>query len=92
MLRDEKCWVKLSGAYVDSRTGPPKYEDSSLVARAYIQAAPHRLLWGTDWPHPSIKIKPDDALLFDLLAAWVPDRVTLTRILVDNPAKLFGFR
>ena len=49
-------------------------------------------MWGTDWPHPTTNNKPDDAVLFDLLAQWAPGELTRTRILVDNPAKLYGFR
>ena len=59
--------------------------------QGYVQAAPERLVWGSDWPHPSEKVKPDDALLVDLLVVWVPDAATRNRILVDNPAKLYGF-
>ena len=59
---------------------------------AYVQAAPERILWGTDWPHPTQRgTKPDDALLLDLLADWAPDEKTRRRILVENPAELFGF-
>jgi predicted TIM-barrel fold metal-dependent hydrolase len=86
-----KAWVKLSGAYQDSKVGPPSYADTSKVAQAYAKAAPQRMVWGSDWPHPTEKEKPDDALLFDLLASWVPDDATRKRILVDNPAALYGF-
>jgi predicted TIM-barrel fold metal-dependent hydrolase len=48
-------------------------------------------VWGSDWPHPTEKDKPDDALLFDLLANWAPATTTRNRILVDNPARLYGF-
>jgi predicted TIM-barrel fold metal-dependent hydrolase len=87
-----RTWVKLSGAYQDSKVGPLTYADTSKVARAYAQAAPERMLWGTDWPHPTEKdMKPDDAVLFDLVADWAPDEATRRRILVDNPAGLYGF-
>ena len=87
-----RTWVKLSGAYQDTKIGPPTYADSTAVAQAYVKAAPERLVWGSDWPHPSERdSKPDDALLFDLLADWAPDIHVRTRILVDNPAKLYGF-
>jgi D-galactarolactone isomerase len=80
-----KTWVKLSGAYQDTKVGPPTYADSSLVARAYVKAAPERMVWGSDWPHPSEQqVKPDDALLFDLLADWAPDETARNRILVQN--------
>jgi predicted TIM-barrel fold metal-dependent hydrolase len=56
-----------------------------------VAAAPERLVWGSDWPHPSEKHTPDDALLFDLLSQWAPDEATRNRILVTNPEKLYGF-
>jgi len=86
-----RTWVKLSGAYVDTKVGPPTYSDTVAVARAYIKAAPERMVWASDWPHPTEKDKPDDAVLFDLLAEWAPDEAMLTRILVQNPAALYGF-
>jgi predicted TIM-barrel fold metal-dependent hydrolase len=63
------------------------------VAQAYVKAVPERLVWGSDWPHPteSSAHKPDDAVLFDLLTDWVPDEATRRRILVDNPQALYGF-
>ncbi len=85
-------WVKLSGAYADSKVGPPTYADSSAVARAYVKAAPERLVWGSDWPHPGLKgEQPDDAILFDLLLDWAPDEQVRNRILVQNPEVLYGF-
>jgi D-galactarolactone isomerase len=88
-----RTWVKLSGAYQDTKVGSPSYADTSKVAQAYVQAAPERLVWGSDWPHPTEKEdhKPDDAVLFDLLAVWAPNELTRRRILVDNPATLYGF-
>jgi D-galactarolactone isomerase len=93
LLDNGRAWVKLSGAYQDTRTGPPAYADVSKVAQAYVKAAPARLVWASDWPHPTEKAdaKPDDAILFDLLADWAPDKATRNRILVDNPAALYGF-
>ena len=91
MLDEGQTWVKVTEPYEDSKLGPP-YADSSEVARAYVQAAPQRILWGTDWPHPTQRdTKPDDAMLVDLLADWAPDEKTRRRILVENPAELFGF-
>jgi predicted TIM-barrel fold metal-dependent hydrolase len=93
LLEAGKCWVKLSGAYLDTKVGPPTYADRAPVAKAYIKAAPERLVWGTDWPHPTApdNKKPDDAILFDLLTAWTPDEKLRHRILVENPANLYGF-
>jgi D-galactarolactone isomerase len=88
-----RTWVKLSSAYQDSKVGPPSYADASKVAQAYVKAAPERMVWGSDWPHPTEKAdaKPDDAILFDLLADWAPDEAVRNRILVDNPAALYRF-
>jgi D-galactarolactone isomerase len=86
-----KTWVKLSGAYQDSKVGPPSYSDTVPVARAYIKAAPQRVVWASDWPHPTEKEKPNDAVLFDLLGEWAPDPATRTAILVQNPETLYGF-
>jgi D-galactarolactone isomerase len=87
-----RAWIKLSGAYQDTKVGPPTYADSSAVARAYVRAAPERMVWGSDWPHPSEQqVKPDDALLFDLLVDWAADEAVRHRILVENPEALYGF-
>ena len=88
-----RTWVKLSGAYQDTKVGPPSYADTSKVAQAYVKAAPERLVWASDWPHPTQKEneKANDAVLFDLLTEWAPNEVTRQRILVENPATLYGF-
>ena len=89
-----KTWVKLSGAYADTKVGPPTYSDSSAIARAYVKAAPERLVWGSDWPHPGVRDpepKPDDAILIDLMLEWAPDEAVRNRIFVDNAAKLYDF-
>ena len=93
LLDKGRAWVKLSGAYMDTKTGSPAYADTSKVARAYVKASPERMVWGSDWPHPTEKAdaKPDDAVLFDLLADWAPDEPIRNRILVDNAATLYRF-
>jgi predicted TIM-barrel fold metal-dependent hydrolase len=93
LLDKGNVWIKLSGAYADTKVGPPTYADSTVVAKAYVQAAPQRLVWGSDWPHPTEPAdrKPDDAILFDLLAEWVPDTAMRHRVLVENPAELYDF-
>src|SRR3984957_10983033 len=58
-------WVKLSGAYQDTTIGAPTYADATPIAQAYVKAAPERMVWGSDWPHPTEKDKPDDAILFE---------------------------
>ncbi len=87
-----RTWVKLSVTYDNTKDGPPTYADVTKVAQAYVKAAPERMVWGSNWPHPNETIKPDDAVLFDLLAEWAPDETTRHRILVENPAELYGFR
>ena len=88
-----RTWVKISGAYIETKVGPPTYADSTKVAEAFVKAAPERMLWGSDWPHPSLDAahKPDDALLFDLLAEWAPDEKIRHQILVENPEAVYGF-
>ncbi len=91
MLQKGKAWVKLSGYYYETKVGPPTYADSVAVASGYVKEAPERLVWGSDWLHPLEKVKPDDALLLDLLATVAPSPATRNLILVTNPAKLYGF-
>jgi len=93
LLDKGNTWIKLSGLYMDTKVGPPTYSDNVAVARAFAQAAPERMVWGSDWPHPTEKPdkKPDDAVLFDLLGACVPDEPARKRVLVDNPAALYDF-
>ena len=89
MLDRGRTWVKLSGAYFFGAS--PAYAGALPVARAYVAAAPEHVVWGSDWPHPTEADKPDDATLLDLLLDWAPDEATRRRILVDNPAALYGF-
>ncbi len=93
LLDTGRCWVKLSGAYETSKTGAPKYEDVSVLARALVRHAPERMIWASNWPHPSAPKGnvPDDADLLDLLLDWAPDEAMRRKILVDNPAALYGF-
>ncbi|MFC4275375.1 amidohydrolase family protein [Achromobacter aloeverae] len=95
LLDTGRAWIKLSGAYLDSQSGPPGYADRAPVARALLGAAPERLVWGTDWPHPSASAgerpMPDAARLLGLLADWSPDAALHRRLLVDNPLALYGF-
>jgi predicted TIM-barrel fold metal-dependent hydrolase len=86
-----RTWVKLSVTYDNTKDGPPGYADITKVAQAYVKAAPERLVWGSNWPHPNEPNKPDDAMLFDLMSRWAPDEPTRSRILVQNPAELYGF-
>ena len=91
MANDERAWVKVSGAERLTADGPPPYDDVVPYARALIEAAPDRILWGTDWPHPNVRHMPDDGDLVDILASFAPDEATRHRILVTNPEQLYDF-
>jgi len=92
LVDKDRAWVKLSGAYSNSKAGPPSYPEATKIAQAFVKAAPERLVWGSDWPHPGVReTKPDDALLFDLLTEWAPEEATRNLILVRNPEVLYGF-
>ncbi len=91
LLETGRCWVKLSAPYESSESGPPDWTDVAPEARALAKAAPERMLWASNWPHPGQQNPPDEADLLDLLLDWVADEKTRQRILVDNPASLYGF-
>jgi D-galactarolactone isomerase len=93
LLDAGRTWIKLSGAYSNSKVGPPDYPEATKVAQDFVKAAPERLVWGSDWPHPSEQngTLPNDALLFDLLAVWAGNETIRRRILVDNPETLYAF-
>jgi len=101
LVRSGRAYVKISGAYRSSSLGPD-YADVVPLAQALIAANPERIVWGTDWPHPNsasgrnaTEVTPlfqiDDGRLLNQLAVWAPDAATRSRILVDNPAHLYGF-
>jgi predicted TIM-barrel fold metal-dependent hydrolase len=99
LLKSGKCYVKVSGAYRVSDKAPD-FSDAAPLARALIAANPDRVVWGTDWPHPghsrppaeiSPPIPVDDGALINQLAVWAPDAAVRKKILVDNPARLYGF-
>ena len=91
LLRRDHCWAKLMGPYFVS-DATPGYADLTSFAQAMIAAAPDRVLWGTDWPHPGAGAKmPNDGDLADLLLDWAPGEAARQRMLVDNPARLYGF-
>jgi predicted TIM-barrel fold metal-dependent hydrolase len=98
-----KAYVKISGGYRAS-TKAPDYPDAAPLAKALIAANPQRIVWGTDWPHPNSTAAPgskqtdvtplfqiDDGALMNQLPVWAPDAATRKAILVDNPARLYGF-
>jgi predicted TIM-barrel fold metal-dependent hydrolase len=91
LVRDGVCWAKLSGNYRISAAGPP-YADAIPFARALIEAGPERMVWGTDWPHPALNdFMPNDGDLLDALDDYAPEPDLKRAILVDNPARLYGF-
>jgi D-galactarolactone isomerase len=91
LLNGGRCWVKLSAPYETSKSGPPGYDDVSALARALAASHPERCVWASNWPHPNARPTPSNALMLDLLLDWAPDEATRYRILVDNPARLYGF-
>jgi predicted TIM-barrel fold metal-dependent hydrolase len=101
LVKAGKAYVKISGAYRSSNAAPD-FADVTPLAQALIAANPDRIVWGTDWPHPNTSLKKpateisepvpiDDGLLLNQLAKWAPDAATRRKILVDNPARLYGF-
>ncbi|MCS3501155.1 putative TIM-barrel fold metal-dependent hydrolase [Bradyrhizobium japonicum] len=103
LVKSGKAYVKISGAYRSSNLAPD-YQDMVPYARALIAANPDRIVWGTDWPHPDSSrvegrkptdIAPlyqiDDGRLLNQLPVWAPDAEVRKKILVDNPARLYGF-
>jgi predicted TIM-barrel fold metal-dependent hydrolase len=93
--------VKVSGAYRASNLAPD-YPDAARLAKLLIAANPERIVWGTDWPHPNsasgrpaTEVTPlfaiDDGRLLNQLPVWAPDAAIRRKILVDNPARLYGF-
>ena len=103
LVKSGKAYVKISGAYRASKLGPD-YADAAPLARALIAANPDRIVWGTDWPHPDSVTPPgkqitdvtplfqiDDGRLLNQLPVWAPDAAIRKKILVDNPARLYGF-
>ncbi len=86
---ERRCWVKLTGAYRMSASA--SFADVAPLARALIEAAPDRLIWGSDYPHLSFADKVESVDLWNLLGRWAPDEATRRQILVENPGRLFGF-
>ena len=91
LLGEGGCWVKLSGAHRISEQAPD-YPDARAFLQALVRTNPEQLVWGTDWPHPRMHSEmPDAGHLLDLFQEWTPDAQTRHRILVTNPARLYGF-
>ncbi len=91
LISRDNCWAKIMGPYFISKNAP-LYPDVTPLARALIATAPERIVWGSDWPHPGARaLMPEDHVLADLLVEWAPDETLRRRVLVDNPARLYGF-
>jgi 2-pyrone-4,6-dicarboxylate lactonase len=88
LSRLDSCWIKVCGS---ERISMPPYAAAVPIARALIEATPTRVLWGTDFPHPNATHEADEADLVDLVPQFVPDPLARERLLVDNPARLYGF-
>jgi len=88
LARMEACWIKVSGA---ERISKPPYHAAMPFARALLQASPERVLWGTDFPHPNLNHETDEAALVDLIPSFAATELARRRVLVDNPAQLYGF-
>ncbi len=92
LLSEGRAWVKLSGAYRISAQGAPDYADVRPVVEALAEAAPERLVWASDWPHPAHDgTPPEAASLLDLLGDWFSDEALRRKVLVGNPARLYRF-
>ncbi|WP_341894887.1 amidohydrolase family protein [Ferrovibrio terrae] len=89
--RDRKCWVKLTCPERITAAGAP-FHDAAPFARRLIEIDADRVLWGTDWPHPNVKLMPDDGDLVDLIPLFAPTAELQRKLLVDNPTRLFGFK
>ncbi len=91
LMKDKKIWVKVSGSERASRQASP-WKDAVAFARKLVAEFGDRTLWGTDWPHPNLKEIPDDGVLVDLLAEIAPSEAQRKALLVDNPARFYGFK
>jgi predicted TIM-barrel fold metal-dependent hydrolase len=88
LARLPNCWIKVCGA---ERISFPPYAEAVPIAQAIMAAAPDRVLWGTDFPHPNASHEADEADLVDLVPQFTSDALAQRRLLVDNPARLYGF-
>lgn len=92
LLREGRCWSKLTGAYRVTEKYAPPYDDIVPLARAIIEANPKHVIWGSDWPHPwHYREMPNDGYLLDQMQHWTDDPEIIKQILVDNPTRLYGF-
>jgi len=89
ILDNDKRWIKLAAPYETSKLGPPYWDDVGKMGKALAKHAPDRTIWASNWPHPNFK--PQSAWMLDMLLDWVPDEAARKKVLVDNPARLFGY-
>jgi predicted TIM-barrel fold metal-dependent hydrolase len=92
LRNEERAWINLYSFYQLSESGPPDYTDMIKVIDAIVQARPGHVIWGSNWPHGGITVPmPNDGDLLDFLLTAVPEETVRKQILVDNPAKLYGW-
>jgi predicted TIM-barrel fold metal-dependent hydrolase len=92
LVRRGNTWVKISGANRVSASDLPPYDDVKPMARALVEAAPDRIMWGTDWPHPNkYVVNPNDGDLVDAFGNWITDHALRHKIMVETPAKFYRF-
>lgn len=96
LLEAGKAWVKLSGPYIESRTGAPDYADVQPLAARYLALAPERMVWGSDWPHPTVQARGgepvDDAATLRTFIEWCGAAALAEQVLVRNPQTLYASR
>jgi predicted TIM-barrel fold metal-dependent hydrolase len=92
LLRSGNGWIKMSAVEKVSHQSYP-FDDAAEIATVLISLAPDRIMWGTDWPHPSVGPQgpTNDGDLVDLIPTYAPDAAVQRKILVENPARLYGF-
>jgi predicted TIM-barrel fold metal-dependent hydrolase len=89
LLDSGRAWVKTCSYRASSAEAP--WADVEPNVKALVAAAPDRCVWGTDWPHSQMNPRPEAGMLLDQLFEWVPDEAVRQKVLVENPARLYGF-
>jgi D-galactarolactone isomerase len=92
LLDRARCWIKISAPYETSRTGGPAYADVAMLAAELARTHPERCLWASNWPHPNVRPEPSDGAMLQWALEQAGTDTTRRRMLVDNPAELYGFR
>jgi D-galactarolactone isomerase len=91
LLDTGRVYCKIAAPYETSKVGKPGYDDVAALGKALIKANPDRIVWASNWPHPNQDPRPSSAAMLDLLLEWADSDATRKKILVDNPARLYGF-